>query len=62
VVYGDGPTPLTTAGHRQGYAVVPGTVMLLHQAARQVELMTGRPAPVSAMRTALADALSGSAR
>jgi len=27
--------------------------MLLHQAARQVELMTGQPAPVAAMRTAL---------
>jgi shikimate dehydrogenase len=27
--------------------------MLLHQAAAQVELMTGRPAPLEAMRDAL---------
>ncbi len=33
--------------------VVGGAVMLLHQAARQVELMTGRPAPLTAMRRAL---------
>ncbi len=62
VVYGDGPTPLTTAARRPGCAAVPGTEMLLHQAARQVELMTGRPAPVSAMRAALTTALSRSAR
>ncbi|WP_151523235.1 shikimate dehydrogenase [Serinicoccus kebangsaanensis] len=34
-------------------AVVRGTRMLLHQAAHQVELMTGRPAPVAAMDDAL---------
>jgi shikimate dehydrogenase len=33
--------------------------MLLHQAAEQVRLMTGRPAPVEAMRAALAGALAG---
>jgi shikimate dehydrogenase len=31
--------------------------MLLHQAAAQVELMTGRDAPVEAMRAALAEAV-----
>ena len=35
-----------------GGAVVAGFEMLLHQAARQVELMTGQPAPVAAMRAA----------
>lgn len=34
-------------------AVVRGTGMLLHQAARQIELMTGRTAPVPAMAEAL---------
>ncbi|MEO3938723.1 shikimate dehydrogenase [Dermatophilaceae bacterium Soc4.6] len=58
VVYADGPTPLTTAAGRLGYAAVPGTAMLLHQAARQVELMTGRPAPVDTMRQALDAALT----
>jgi shikimate 5-dehydrogenase len=31
--------------------------MLLHQAAVQVELMTGRPAPVEVMRAALRENL-----
>lgn len=56
-VYGDGPSPLLGVGRELGYAAVPGTVMLLHQAAEQVRLMTGRPAPVEAMRAALAAAL-----
>lgn len=42
VVYADWPTPLARAAARGGATVVPGTRMLLHQAARQVELMTGR--------------------
>ena len=39
--------------------VVRGTGMLLHQAARQIELMTGRAAPVEAMAGALAPHLDG---
>jgi shikimate dehydrogenase len=38
----------------QAPVVVPGTGMLLHQAVRQVELMTGQNGPVEAMRAALA--------
>ena len=37
-----------------GAVVVPGVEMLLHQAAPQVEAMTGLPAPLDAMRRALA--------
>ena len=50
VVYDSWPTPLA-----RGCAgvVVSGATMLLHQAAAQVELMTGRPAPLEAMRAAL---------
>jgi shikimate dehydrogenase len=33
--------------------VVSGLAVLLHQAVAQVELMTGRPGPVEAMRAAL---------
>ena len=40
----------------RGGVVVPGSRMLLWQAVRQVELMTGSPAPVAAMDRALADA------
>lgn len=52
-VYGSAPSPLLTAARQAGYAAVPGTEMLLHQAGAQVRLMTGRPAPVEAMRAAL---------
>ncbi len=59
VVYGGGPGALSAAATHRGYAVVPGTAMLLHQAAEQVVLMTGLSAPLEAMRGALADALAG---
>ena len=58
VVYGEGPSVLAAAAERRGYLVVPGTVMLLHQAAVQVRLMTGYAAPVAAMRAALAESLA----
>jgi shikimate dehydrogenase len=50
VVYHPWPTPLAAAARAAGSIAVGGFEMLLHQAARQVELMTGRPAPVAAMR------------
>ena len=53
VVYAPWPTPLAAAYLRAGATVVGGAQMLLHQAAAQVELMTGRPAPLEAMRAAL---------
>ncbi|HLN70118.1 MAG TPA: shikimate dehydrogenase [Streptosporangiaceae bacterium] len=53
VVYHPWPTPLAVAATRSGVTVVNGFDLLLHQAARQVELMTGRePAPLEAMRAA----------
>jgi len=53
VVYSPWPTALAQAAARSGAAVAGGFDLLLHQAARQVELMTGvEPAPVSAMRAA----------
>jgi shikimate dehydrogenase len=53
VVYDPWPTPLAEAAVRQGRPLVSGLDLLLHQAALQVELMTGLPAPVAAMRAAL---------
>lgn len=53
VVYSPWPTALAAAAGDAGATVVNGALMLLHQAAAQVELMTGRPAPLDAMRTAL---------
>ena len=52
VVYHPWPTRLAQAAGRAGAAVAGGLELLLHQAARQVELMTGRDAPVAAMRQA----------
>ncbi|MFC5994076.1 shikimate dehydrogenase [Pseudonocardia hispaniensis] len=53
VVYAPWPTPFAAAAANAGCAVVSGLAMLLHQAAAQVELMTGRPGPIEAMRAAL---------
>jgi shikimate dehydrogenase len=53
VVYHPWPTVLARAAMRVGIPVASGLDLLLHQAARQVELMTGRPAPLPAMRAAV---------
>jgi shikimate dehydrogenase len=52
VVYHPWPTPLAQAAAAAGSVVASGYGMLLHQAAAQVELMTGKPAPLEAMRAA----------
>jgi len=52
VVYAPWPTRLAMAAGAAGAVVVSGFAMLLHQAAGQVELMTGKPAPLEAMRAA----------
>jgi shikimate dehydrogenase len=52
VAYHPWPTPLAAAASKAGAVVVGGFDLLLHQAALQVELMTGRPAPVGEMRQA----------
>ncbi|MDT3399203.1 shikimate dehydrogenase [Streptomyces sp. B1866] len=52
VLYDPWPTPLAAAWAARGGAVVGGLDLLVHQAALQVELMTGRPAPLAAMRAA----------
>ena len=52
VVYDPWPTRLADAAAAVGSTVISGFEMLLHQAAGQVELMTGLPAPTEAMRAA----------
>jgi shikimate dehydrogenase len=59
VVYAGWPTPLAQAATAGGATVRSGATMLLHQAAEQVRLMTGRPAPIEAMRAALLAAAPG---
>lgn len=57
VAYDPWPSTLATAWSEAGGVVAPGWGMLLHQGAEQVRLMTGRPAPVAAMRAAIEAAL-----
>jgi shikimate dehydrogenase len=56
VVYARWPTPFAGSAQAAGCPVVSGLTVLLYQAVAQVELMTGYPGPVEAMRTALAAA------
>lgn len=53
VVYHPWPTRLAASAFAAGCRVIGGLELLLHQAARQVTLMTGCPAPLGAMRAAL---------
>jgi shikimate dehydrogenase len=52
VGYDPWPTPLAHAAAQAGKTVISGYEMLVYQAAGQVELMTGRLAPVAAMHAA----------
>jgi shikimate dehydrogenase len=52
VVYDHWPTPLAAAALGSGRELVSGLDLLVHQAALQVELMTGLDAPLEAMRSA----------
>lgn len=57
VSYTPWPPALVQAWRRSGGAAASGEEMLLHQAVAQVELMTGRPPDVAAMRAGLYDEL-----
>jgi shikimate dehydrogenase len=52
VVYHPWPTRLAAAAEQAGVITVSGFELLVQQAGPQVELMTGRPAPLAAMREA----------
>ncbi len=58
VRYDPWPTPLAAAAAEQGQVLVSGLDLLVHQAARQVALFTGREAPLGAMRDAGESALA----
>jgi shikimate dehydrogenase len=53
VLYAPWPTPLAERVRGAGGTVIDGLDMLFWQAAVQVELFTGQPAPIAAMRAAL---------
>jgi shikimate dehydrogenase len=56
LVYGPEPTPFLRAATRARRPTLDGTGMLLHQGALAFEAWTGEPAPLDAMRRALAQA------
>lgn len=58
VVYHPWPSAVAQRWHTAECIAIPGYLMLLHQAAKQVELMTGQEAPLFAMRHALMEALA----
>lgn len=58
VVYDPWPTRLAQSWQQAGGTIAPGWLMLLHQALPQVRLMTGREAPIDAVRSALKSALA----
>lgn len=59
VIYHPAVTPILAAATDRGSTCIGGFELLLHQAARQVELMTGaRRAPLEAMRAAGIEALA----
>lgn len=53
-VYRDGGSPLTLAAQGAGLTVVDGNELLARQGALSFEIWFGRPAPLAAMRAALA--------
>lgn len=54
--YDPWPSKLAEVADAGGAHVASGYLMLLHQACQQVELMTGKQAPVEAMRSAIMEA------
>jgi shikimate dehydrogenase len=52
VLYEPWPTPLAAAARAAGARVVGGLELLVQQAAAQVQLWTGRRAPIGTMRAA----------
>jgi len=48
-IYAGWPTPLARSAAAAGMTVIGGLDLLVHQAARQFTLFTGRPAPLGAM-------------
>jgi 3-dehydroquinate dehydratase / shikimate dehydrogenase len=57
MVYDPVETHLLQVARAKGFAVIPGVEMFVHQAARQFEIWTGKPAPAGDMLRAVTIAL-----
>jgi shikimate dehydrogenase len=62
LIYAPATTPLVAAGRARGAGTANGLGALIHQAARQVAIWTGRPAPIDVMSAAALAALAHGAR
>ncbi len=62
LIYAPATTRLLAEARSAGASVRNGLGMLIHQAGRQVELWTGRPAPLEAMSAAAVSALTRGSR
>ena len=62
MVYDPIETRLLQAARAKGIAVIPGVEMFVHQAARQFEIWTGKPAPAGDMLRAVTVALQERAK
>jgi shikimate dehydrogenase len=60
LIYAPARTPLLIAAREHGISTGNGLGMLIHQAARQIEMWTGRPAPLDTMSAAALAALAHS--
>lgn len=49
MVYSPAETPLVKLARARGAQIIPGAEMFVHQAARQFEIWTGKPAPLQEM-------------
>jgi 3-dehydroquinate dehydratase/shikimate dehydrogenase len=54
MVYSPPETRLVTMARAKGLQIIPGAEMFVHQAARQFEIWTGKPAPVEEMQRVVA--------
>lgn len=59
MIYRPSETPLLRAAQSAGCRVANGLGMLLHQGAKALEIWTGQPAPLEAMRRALEENVYG---
>jgi 3-dehydroquinate dehydratase / shikimate dehydrogenase len=57
MVYDPVETPFLKIARAKGLAVIPGVEMFVHQAARQFEIWSGKPAPADDMLRAVTIAL-----
>jgi shikimate dehydrogenase len=58
LIYAPAATPLVAAARGRGAETTNGLGTLIHQAARQVAIWTGRPAPIDVMSAAALAALA----